>query len=286
MQGVKTMKQHKNLYHIDSQGNLNFVARSNILDKYSSPNSLWENQIFLITILGICAVVDFVSFKQLFDALLMDSGFIRWTMIFGLVFAFDIIPIFGGRYYRNMDQRFNVKSSVLYTMAGLFLLAFLGYAYLRLAYQDLALPNFEATSVSTINSSIGSGESETNALPFTIILIIIPILTSVGSFCISFLITNPLKDKVTKLHYVISELHNKIGQVEALLTEYENDQDFQERLIEYDRENFEKSLQQIYENTEYYRNYVRQRLKEHLGNPVDTGILSEPLERELQYEGE
>jgi len=269
--------KHDLLWERDSQGNLKFGAKKRVAKARTRPDTLWNHPVFLVVVILLCATVDFMCFKQLFDSFLLDAPAIRWTTIFGMLFAFDFVPIYLGLNYRKRRQGYNVSAGMLAAMAAIFVLAFAVNVYLRIAFRDLVLPDLSQTSSSVFGSVSTGSAGSARALPYAIFASVVPLLTSVGSFAISYFMANPLRQEKLALDAERDELSDRIGQLDAVLQEYDADPDFQGRLKADDEEKYTAMRQLIREKRETYRDYVRERIKEHLGDPVANNILAKPL---------
>ena len=91
-----------------------------------------------------------------------------------------------------------------------------------------------------------------------------------------------------KLRMEQVKLEDDIVKIEALLMEYDADSDYFARLLLEDEEKYRDTLEFIKEKMLHYCDYVRERLKEHLGDPVANNVLSQDNRGELleQYNDE
>lgn len=271
------MKNEK-LWNRDSQGNLAFYTKYDISRKRKKPDVFWNHQMAMIIILISCAAIDFLNFKQLFDSFLMDAPFTRWTSIFGMLFAFDVIPIYLGLNLRKRVQGYNVNRAVLLSMIMIFLLALAANVYIRIVFKDMALFDITKLSTSIFEKADNVSGVSKYSLQYSIFASIIPLLTSIGSFTISFLITDPLKEEKLMLEEEHNKLADSISQVEAVLREYEADPNFYERITSDDNAKYEIHRQMINEKKDYFRAYVRQRIMERpTMDATAKNILSRPL---------
>jgi len=268
------------LWNRDKQGNLSFETKNRIAVVRAKPDTLWNHPFLLAVVIILCATVDFVCFQQLFDSFLLDSPLIRWTAILGMLFAFDFVPVYLGLNYRKRVQEYNISGKILLIMVAVFTLAFAANSYLRMAFKDLVMPDLTESASSVFGSVNTETTVSSRAAPYAIFASIVPLLTSIGSFTISFFMANPLKAEKLTLEKERNELADRIGQIDALLQEYEADPNIYERLLDDDDKKYETIKQLIYDKRETYRDYVRERIKEYLGNPVDTNILAKRLKQE------
>ena len=69
-------------------------------------------------------------------------------------------------------------------------------------------------------------------------------------------------------------IENRISEIEATLIEFETDSDYKNRLLEEDWREYQSMLFGVKEGSIYYCDYVRERIKEKLGDPVSLNALS------------
>lgn len=152
---------------------------------------------------------------------------------------------------------------------------------LRLMTMDQMAPDLSASTVSFIGSTPqGVQESEATgvdatALGLTLVGIVIPFVTSLGSFFISYLTYNPLVVRKRNQEELIAEKKDEIRRLDAILFEYDADTEFAEHLIQNDTGKFEEMKKMQRALVLSYCDYVRQRLKEHIANPTAINALSE-----------
>ena len=152
---------------------------------------------------------------------------------------------------------------------------------LRLMTMDQMAPDLSASTVSFIGSTPqGVQESEATgvdatALGLALVGIVIPFVTSLGSFFISYLTYNPLMVRKRNQEELIAEKKDEIRRLDAILFEYDADTEFAEHLIQDDTGKYEEMKKMQRALVLSYADYVRQRLKEHLANPTAINALSE-----------
>lgn len=263
----------KNLWKIDRQGNLQFDMRTDLANAAYRADSRWESKMAAVIVMLICGTLDFVMFSQLFGAILTDNALLRALSVIGCLVAFDLAPIYLGIQVRKLKQGLNASMLVIGLFIGAFVLVTVGNIWLRIEVKDLVMPN--TTQVQSLFGSVSTkAESNPMALPYAIFAAFLPIATSVVSFGISYMTANPLKDKMKKLKEEQIQLEEGIDQLEAVLREYKDDADFQARLLEADRQQYAIMLQMNHEQGIGLCNYVRERIKEHLGDPASSNELS------------
>ena len=277
MEMFKTKKTEKNLYSISSQGHLIFDGRESRLNAADKSLTIWEYPISSLIILFLCAVLDGVMFYTLFSAFLYDTAILVMLSTIALLIGFDVAPAVAGVLLKKRSQGINASILMIVLLAVAFLVAFAGNTVLRITYKDLVLPDLSSVSTSVFgaieNSTTAAAEGN-NSLIYALFASMMPLITSLVSFAVSFQSSNPLKTYVRDLKLKINDIENEIEEIDAALIEYDADLEFFERISAEDEEKYQNMLKVIDEKAVFYCNYVRQRIKERLGDPVSTNILS------------
>ena len=149
---------------------------------------------------------------------------------------------------------------------------------LRLMTMEQMSPDLSSATTSyfgTVAQESQTTSIDATAVALTVFGIILPVLTSVGSFFISYLTYNPLKVRKRFEEEMLVEKKDEIRRLDAILTEYDADTEFAERLVQDDEGKFEEMKKMQRAVVISYCDYVRQRLKEHLATPTAINALSE-----------
>ncbi|MCR5826272.1 MAG: hypothetical protein K6G54_06880 [Oscillospiraceae bacterium] len=277
------MLSNKNLWVVNRQGGLEFGLRRDLMEQEYHADSVWERPSAAIAVMLLCGTLDFVLFKQLFASFLYDHVLIQWFSITGLLVGYDLAPIYLGIYVRKRNQGFRVSTWLIGLLIFAFLLALSGNVWLRLELRDVVLPASSGSGTSLLGTVVQE-EAAVNpaALPYAIFAAALPVVTSLVSFAISYITSNPLKGRLKTLNAAQVALEASAGQLEAILAEYEEDPDLTGRLTAEDDEQYETELGMTREQAVAYCDYVRQRIKERLGDPAASNELSKDSRQALQ----
>ncbi len=270
----------KSLWKMDKQGNLVFPTRGDQLKDTYAVDSSWERPVAALVVMVFCAVLDFIVFKQLFAAILYDQILIQWFSVVGCLIAFDLGPIYLGILMKKNRQGLRIDWVTAGGLILAFLLVFAGNIWLRITVKDILVPNNSASTFSIFGT--GENESARAALPYAVFSSMLPLATSIVSYGASYISANPLLERIKRLHYQQVELEDRIVQTEAVLKEYEEDPSLYDRLIEEDDKMFESASIRANELGYLYVDYVRERIKEHLGDPAATNELSKDVRDRLE----
>lgn len=278
------MKNNNRLWKIGKDGQLIFDTCDEVTKRRSKPEIFWNHPIFLVIIISSCLLVDFFNFKQLFDSFLFDGPYARATGIIAFLIAYDAIPIWLGINLKKMDLGYRVNKIMIKIMIAVFILAFFANISMRIVTRDLVLPLTSDIFSGTINGDVNSiNQGQTNeklVIMYAIFGSIIPLITSLASGTISYAISNPLHNEKIALEKQNNLLNKKIEELNTVLEEYNNNEDYIKRLKFDDTKRYIANRDMISAHKGYLINYVHERIEEDQGNPTSTSILSKPSTKE------
>ena len=232
-------------------------------------------------IMLLCGTIDAACFINLFKLISYDSPFLLAIQVAGFLFAFDVVPLYLGIQFRRIKQGISKDKFIMWMALIVCTMACVLNIILRLMTMDQMAPDLSSATNSFIGGvSQGTQDSETarvdpTALGLALVGIVIPFVTSLGSFFISYLTYNPLVVRKRNQEELIAEKKDEIRRLDAILFEYDADTEFAEHLIQDDTGKFEEMKKMQRALVLSYCDYVRQRLKEHLANPTAVNALSE-----------
>lgn len=277
---------NNHLLEINAQGELiNPALLDDIREKYK-PDSPFLRGIVPYIIMALCGFIDGCFFYSLFSVISYDRPALLWVQIAGFIFGFDCIPIFIGMHYKKIQQglakdKFTLRLAL--AVCGLICAANIG---LRAVTVDIASPNLSQTSQSYFDlASEGPGEEAENsqdpiAWMLAIIGMVIPVVTSVGSFYISNECYDPLLIKKQREETLIREKADQIRRMNAMISAYDADQDIAQRILEDDEKQYAAAKAMTIGLLLEGCDYVNQRLMTHLQDPASTSMLSVSSDRE------
>ena len=250
---------------------------SHMSKKYKADTPL-DNTVVPYIIMIACGVIDFTVFNSLFKMLSYDNQWMLFIQTVGMVFAFDMVPIYLGIQLRRMKQGLIKEKIGLYMALGVCAIAFIINVILNVMTIELMNPDLSSATTNYFGAEIEQTTTEgidPATIALTIFRIGCPVLTSIGSFFISYLTYNPLKTRKRNAEEVLAEKNDEIRRLEAVLSEYDADSEFAENLRADDEGKYEEMKKMHRALVINYCEYVRQRLKEHLADPTATNALSE-----------
>lgn len=240
----------------------------------------FDNNIVPYLIMIFCATVDGVVFYSLFSRISHDSPLMLGVMISGFLFGFDVIPIFIGIQYKRLRQGITKDRFVLVMALVVCGLAFAMNIALRLMTTDLISPSTAGVATSymgTVTQEAADSGIDAKAIALTIFGMGIPVVTSLGSCLISFITYNPLEIRKQRLAEMMEDTRDQIRRFDAILDDFNAELDFAENLAAEDEAKYQNMLVLHKAKVIGYCDYVRERLKEQLGNPTSNNVLSESV---------
>lgn len=292
------MKKHSPLLTRDSRGEFVYHDLNSHIGKRYKPDTPLDKSFVPYLIMVFCAVVDASVFISLFKMISYDDPFMLGIQVAGFLFGFDVVPLYIGIQLRRLKQGLSRDWFILWLALLVCALACSMNIALRLTTVDLMNPDLSAASTSyfgTVTETVAEKAADPTAIALTVFGIGLPMLTSIGSFFISYLTYNPLKVRKRALEELIGEKNDELRRLDDVIDEYEAPEKVEEyrKLAELYRQEDEGKFE---ETKKYHRakvvnycEYVRQKLKEHLGKPTPINALSaedgaailERLDREL-----
>lgn len=272
------MRKGNDLISIDRNGEFVYHGlNSHISKKYRADTPL-DKSFVPYLIMAFCAIVDASVFISLFKMISYDSPFMLGVQVAGCLFAFDVVPLYLGIQLRRIKQGLSKDRFIMWLALVVCILACVMNVILRLMTMKQMSPDLSSTTTSYFGTVVQESQTtsiDATAIALTIFGIILPVLTSVGSFFISYLTYNPLKVRKRLEEEMFAEKKDEIRRLDAILTEYDADTEFAEHLVQDDEGKFEEMKKMQRAVVISYCDYVRQRLKEHLATPTAINALSE-----------
>lgn len=258
-------------------GELIYTKHNQHLSK-NDPDTPLDKTLVPYLIMAFCAIVDATVFINLFKQISYDSPFMLGVEVAGFLFGFDVVPIYLGIYIRRLNQGLAKGKMILWCALTACAVSVLLNVFLRIATIDSLSPDMSVNNAMFLNSAAPSEPAsgvDSTAVALTVFGIGLPLITSLGSFFVSYLTYNPLKIMKNRLEKLIGSKKDDVRQITAIINEYKLNEGFAEDLIHDDDIKFEEMKRMHKAIVLGYCDYVRVRLEEHLANPVALSALSE-----------
>ena len=262
------MKATNGLYELP-----NFSERINHSDQ-----AFWMKDLVIVgLILGLSAL-DAVTLYTVFDRVMYQSQIISVILTLGCAVSLNFIPLVMARFIHYYRYRLNgVKLWMIAAMGAVFLLLFSAAFYLRWETREISFSGVEASMVDTTGQagSVESTNSDSNeAIAITILLGVMPGITSAINLALGYFNDDPVKRKLQKMKYELSLLYEQKNIMQAARTEL--DQDWEARLKGLDEERFEAACQTVHMTTNQICALARLELAKKLQDADSISALTEP----------
>lgn len=205
-------------------------------------NAWYTNRTWGGIILFTLLVIDMAGFYQIATNTLDENALVRGVMIGGFAVAFELAPLYIG--YILCLQSYGWAVKPFHTLIGIFSLSACGLGVLgNTVYRFL-----------TLESAYDDLEAEA-ALGITIVMCLLPVITSLINLVIGCLSFDPLYFYLMKLSKQIAILKEKERQLNACIEEYKVDEKCEEQYQEEEKSNFECIKKQIEAMKTELKNY-------------------------------
>lgn len=228
-------------------------------------------------VLGLSGL-DAVTLYTVFDAVMYQSMYIGIILTVGCAISLNFIPLIMARFIHYYRYHINgVRVWMIAAMGAVFLLLFSATFYLRWETRDIGFGGAESTMVDTTGQALGIASTDSDskeAVAITILLGILPGVTSAINLALGYFNDDPVKRKLQTMKVELSKL--RAHQDVMLAARSELDQDWYTRLKELDEERFQAACDVIRGSSEQIRTLARLELAKKLGDPDSISALTEP----------
>lgn len=262
-----TLQDRADTWTLTTRGSIWFSTPTRLLKKKYESESLFAHPLITLFIMLACATLDISMLSTLFSNIVYDSTLQRFCATFGMFIAFDVAPIYLGIQYRNKVDGFEHNKVISGLLMTAFVAGCIMNLYLRYVFKDVALP---------ASSFAGSDLTATNpgALSWAIFCSVLPVITSIVSFSISYNNYRPLLLKLKKIDEEELELQSAIDQTKSILKEYETEEllGWNDQRIEEENQRFHSALIQVATRGDTIANHVDEIINVHVGNAANTNL--------------
>lgn len=275
------MKKTNSLISIDRNGEFVYNGLNSHTGKKYKADTPMDKSFVPYLIMALCGTIDAACFINLFKMISYDSPFLLALQVAGFLFSCDVVPLYLGIQFRRIKQGLSKDKFIMYFAFIVCAMACVLNIVLRLMTMNQMAPDLSSATTSfigTVAQETQESESagvDTTALGLALVGIVIPFVTSLGSFFISYLTYNPLMVRKRREEEMLAEKKDEIRRLDAILFEYDADTEFAEHLLQDDEGKFQEMKKMQRAMVLSYCDYVRQRLKEHLATPTAINALSE-----------
>ena len=205
------MRKANSLISIDRNGEFVYNGLNSHTSKRYKADTPMDKSFVPYLIMVLCGTIDAACFINLFKLISYDSPFLLAIQVAGFLFAFDVVPLYLGIQFRRIKQGISKDKFIMYMALVVCAMACVLNIILRLMTMDQMAPDLSTSTVSFIGSTpqvVQESEAtgvDATALGLALVGIVIPFVTSLGSFFISYLTYNPLMVRKRNQEELIAE---------------------------------------------------------------------------------
>ena len=248
------------------------IAKLNAADQ-----AWWTKDIILISLVILLSSLDAITLYTVFEAVMYESQIVCLVLTIGCAISLNFIPLVLARFIHYYRYRMNgIKLWMLIALCAVFLLLFFSSFYLRWETRALSFSGMESSMVDITGqsgsvSSVNANGSE--AIAVTILLGILPGVTSAINLALGYINDDPVRRKIDKLKQYHYELQTQRDNMMAACLEL--DQDWEARLNVLDQEGASGANQHILATGEQIKALARLALAMKLGDAPSVNYITE-----------
>lgn len=234
----------------------------------NSAKPIWMRESVILSLTGGLTLLDGVTLYTVFDNLMYEDPFMCLVVTLGTALALNFMPLIGGRLVHEYRYGFKgVKKWLLLSIAFTFLLLFAATFWLRWTTRELM---FEAgggitSAGSTIAASAETDSSSFKAVSLTILLGIMPGITSMINLALGYLSGDPVYLKISYLKQEKVRFQSEINRHMAAKNELERD--WLRLLQDADEEHLNAAMTEVHSFRNRLCHTARYLLAEKIANP-------------------
>lgn len=236
-----------------------------------------KDAVLILLVLGL-SLLDAVTLYTVFDQVMYQSQVISIILTLGCAISLNFIPLIAARFIHYYRYGMNgVRLWMLIAIACVFLALFAGTFNLRWKTRELSFSGMESSMVDFTGQASGLESTDVEskeAVAITILLGIMPAITSAINLALGYFNDDPIKKKLDKMKYELDKLKNHRDIMHAARIELE--QDWQTQLDALDLERRQCICSSIRETTDQIKALARHELAKKLRDPDSISALTEP----------
>jgi len=232
---------------VQSDTSLKISVESELLQAIRKAHTWYTSHKFTTPAAAVLALIDFFGFLQIANMTLPDSVVNRGLIIAAFIVAFEVSTMYVG--YALSLKSYNLGKPVHNIVFWLSSIAFAFGVIGNIIYRIYTM-------------GISYKETPDLALPITILLILLPIITSLMNVVVGCLAFDPLLFDLYRLSKKLSTLRIRKSQLEGYITALSNEDELKETLNE------NETL--CYNNTKIEISAMRMRLRNYVAARTST----------------
>lgn len=234
------------LFSIKTDGSLNISVEERLFQNIRKAHTWYTNKAVCTVCLFAFAVIDILGFAQIMELTMGENPLNRTVIISALAVAYEIAPLYIGYSICLKCYGFGkrIHNWVLLFSCSACILGIIGNIYFRF---------------STLNSAYLNRATETideNGLPLTVLMCILPIITSLVNLVMGCLTFDPLQFDLARLSKKLAKLKMRRQQIIAFLEEFNDEQTLKCTLEQEETSCYEKLKNDIYASQTALKTYT------------------------------
>lgn len=232
---MKNNKDNKAI-SIKADGTLDILVDKHLFEKVRKAHTWYTNSKLSIPAVFFFGTIDILGFMQIMDLTFKEDLQNKVIIIAALATAFEIAPLYIGYAICLKSYKLgrNIHNWVLLFSTMACILGIFGNTYFRFTTMNYAYTN-------KINNQV----SET-ALPLTVLMCILPVITSLINLTLGLLVFDPLLFDLLRLSKKLEKLKLKRKQIESYIEEFNNEDELKRLLEEDENSCYESVKNEIY----------------------------------------
>lgn len=232
----------KQLFKVDIDGSLKFSIDDNFFKKVRKANTWFTSTKFCSSAIIGLIIIDVVGFLQIANITIADSLQNRLLIVAAFSVAFELAPLYIG--YAICLKSYELDKKIHKHVFRLSTFAFVLGIVANIAYRLLTM-EFAYQKMAHLKYAL------------TILLIILPIITSLINIVIGCLTFDPLLFELNRLSKRFNQLTLDKKKLEAVISEYSNDNEFQKNVLLNDEEEYNSKKYVILTCRERLLDYIK-----------------------------
>lgn len=259
-----------------------YRSRGKRVKQLYSPGSVYEMNLFASLAVFVFVIIDFYCLKVVWNLVQLEDPFYINAIALACAIALDVPLAIAAIALKKYDDGFIPKKDrnlILILSIAVFSIAFVFSFAFRIVTKDLS---FEIGTASTMTETLASTDatsSDSTAIWVAAMFnSVIPLLTSLSSFVISYFSCNLIVKKLLKYEKERIGLQSNCVDAEKALTEMEGSKEYNDRLIKREKELYKEFMDELDTQALLLKQRVRVIIMEKLNNPEDITALSRSSE--------
>ena len=229
-------------------------AESKVFDTVRKAHAWYTSQKFAVPALFILTIIDILGFMQIANATMSERLQNRVLIVSAFAVAFELAPLYIG--YAICLKSYKLGQSIHNVVLGLSLTAFILGIIGNGVYRFLTM-NIAYAVPSESGETLELSEV---ALPMTILMFLLPLITSLVNIIIGCLSFDPLLFDLLRLSKKIRKLRAMKRYYESCIEEITNDVILESSCIEDENERYKSAKAALVATRTRIKNYVQVRV--------------------------